>query len=170
MSSLLWGKQYLIIANGVWFWLFIPLSFDSRAQTTRSQNLYRSTMSANMNDPEPPNLTNPKRVRKLTKFFGEDPPLMRLFLRSLGYEVISRLPKTSFWILGAFILGNLTLIYIEICESLWSWTSWNDWIAVFERGAFAENGCSVRTSTSYSAGGSNLIMQRYYFMHRLKIH
>lgn len=53
-------------------------------------------MSANMNDPEPPNLTNPKRVRKLTKFFGEDPPLMRLFLRSLGYEVISRLPKTSF--------------------------------------------------------------------------
>lgn len=37
--------------------------------------------------PEPPNLTNPKRVKKLTKFFGEDPPLMRLFLRKLGYEV-----------------------------------------------------------------------------------
>lgn len=34
-----------------------------------------------------PNLTNPKRVKKLTKFFGEDPPLMRLFLRKLGYEV-----------------------------------------------------------------------------------
>ena len=33
------------------------------------------------------NLTNPKRVKKLTKFFGEDPPLMRLFLKKLGYEV-----------------------------------------------------------------------------------
>lgn len=36
-----------------------------------------------------PNLTNPKRVKKLTKFFGEDPPLMRLFLKKLGYEVRS---------------------------------------------------------------------------------
>ncbi|GAB0087674.1 1-phosphatidylinositol 3-phosphate 5-kinase-like isoform X1 [Sergentomyia squamirostris] len=35
---------------------------------------------------ESPNLTNPKRVKKLTKFFGEDPPLMRLFLKKLGYE------------------------------------------------------------------------------------
>lgn len=39
-----------------------------------------------------PNLTNPKRVKKLTKFFGEDPPLMRLFLKKLGYEVK---PKTQ---------------------------------------------------------------------------
>lgn len=39
------------------------------------------------NEPEPPNLTNPRRVKKLTKFFGEDPPLMRLFLKNLGYEV-----------------------------------------------------------------------------------
>lgn len=38
--------------------------------------------------PEAPNLTNPKRVKKLTKFFGDDPPLLRLFLRKLGYEVI----------------------------------------------------------------------------------
>lgn len=54
----------------------------------RTQNLQRSTISANnTTEPEPPNLTNPKRVKKLTKFFGEDPPLMRLFLRSLGYEV-----------------------------------------------------------------------------------
>lgn len=37
--------------------------------------------------PEPPNLTNPRRVKKLTKFFGDDPPLLRLFLRKLGYEV-----------------------------------------------------------------------------------
>lgn len=61
----------------------------------RTQNLHRSTASTNNNnnnntvEPEPPNLTNPKRVKKLTKFFGEDPPLMRLFLRTLGYEVSS---------------------------------------------------------------------------------
>lgn len=30
---------------------------------------------------------DPKKVKKLTKFFGEDPPLLRLFLRRLGYEV-----------------------------------------------------------------------------------
>lgn len=42
----------------------------------------------NLNDAtDGPNLTNPKRVKKLTKFFGEDPPLMRLFLKKLGYEV-----------------------------------------------------------------------------------
>lgn len=63
----------------------------SRTQAMRTQNLHRSTASTNNNnntvEPEPPNLTNPKRVKKLTKFFGESPPLMRLFLRTLGYEV-----------------------------------------------------------------------------------
>lgn len=38
-------------------------------------------------DPELPMLSNPIRVRKLTKFFGAEPPLIRLFLRELGYEV-----------------------------------------------------------------------------------
>jgi hypothetical protein len=37
--------------------------------------------------PEGPNLTNPKRVKKLQNFFGDDPPLLRLFLKKLGYEV-----------------------------------------------------------------------------------
>ena len=32
-------------------------------------------------------LTNPTRVKKLTKFFGDEPPLLRLFLKKLGYEV-----------------------------------------------------------------------------------
>lgn len=63
----------------------------SRTQAMRTQNLHRSTASTNNNnntvEPEPPNLTNPKRVKKLTKFFGESPPLMQLFLRTLGYEV-----------------------------------------------------------------------------------
>ncbi|CAG9864383.1 unnamed protein product [Phyllotreta striolata] len=35
---------------------------------------------------ELPVLANPSRVRKLTKFFGDEPPLLRLFLRKLGYE------------------------------------------------------------------------------------
>ncbi|KAH3846964.1 hypothetical protein DPMN_089273 [Dreissena polymorpha] len=33
-----------------------------------------------------PGLTNPKRVNKLTKFFGSEPPLLELFLQKLGYE------------------------------------------------------------------------------------
>lgn len=31
--------------------------------------------------------SNPERVKKLTKFFGDEPPLLRLFLKKLGYEV-----------------------------------------------------------------------------------
>lgn len=49
---------------------------------------YPNKSNDHMNDTaDGPNLTNPKRVKKLTKFFGEDPPLMRLFLKKLGYEV-----------------------------------------------------------------------------------
>lgn len=33
-------------------------------------------------------LANPSRVKKLTKFFGDEPPLLRMFLKKLGYEVI----------------------------------------------------------------------------------
>ncbi|XP_041351726.1 uncharacterized protein LOC121370508 isoform X2 [Gigantopelta aegis] len=33
-----------------------------------------------------PSLTNPKRVNKLTKFFGQEPPLLQLYLKKLGYE------------------------------------------------------------------------------------
>jgi hypothetical protein len=61
---------------------FISTSFF-RMQSNRSQSMFID----NGMQPEAPNLTNPKRVRKLTKFFGEDPPLMRLFLKKLGYEV-----------------------------------------------------------------------------------
>lgn len=48
----------------------------------RSQSASRQT-NANT---ELPNLANPTRVKKLTKFFGDEPPLLRLFLRKLGYE------------------------------------------------------------------------------------
>lgn len=62
--------------------------FLFRVSRGRAQNHYRSPTIANSTiEPEPTNLTNPRRVKKLTKFFGEDPPLMRLFLKNLGYEV-----------------------------------------------------------------------------------
>jgi len=53
------------------------------------QSQFHSKSADNLNNDvvDGPNLTNPKRVKKLTKFFGEDPPLMRLFLKKLGYEV-----------------------------------------------------------------------------------
>ncbi|RUS77383.1 hypothetical protein EGW08_014863, partial [Elysia chlorotica] len=37
-----------------------------------------------------PSLTNPRRVNKLTKFFGQEPPLLEIFLRRLGYEKYAR--------------------------------------------------------------------------------
>lgn len=30
---------------------------------------------------------DPDRMKKLTKFFGDEPPLLGLFLKKLGYEV-----------------------------------------------------------------------------------
>jgi hypothetical protein len=54
----------------------------------QQSQFHNKTTGDNGNDTvDGPNLTNPKRVKKLTKFFGEDPPLMRLFLKKLGYEV-----------------------------------------------------------------------------------
>lgn len=50
-------------------------------------NFHNKSMDNGADTADGPNLTNPKRVKKLTKFFGEDPPLMRLFLKKLGYEV-----------------------------------------------------------------------------------
>lgn len=63
--------------------------FDFRIESHRSQaaRSQHSIYKSYKNEPDSPNLTNPKRVKKLTKFFGEDPPLMRLFLKKLGYEV-----------------------------------------------------------------------------------
>nr|CAD7202944.1 unnamed protein product [Timema douglasi] len=40
-------------------------------------------------------LTNPTRVKKLTKFFGDEPPLLRLFLKKLGYEKYAGLFETE---------------------------------------------------------------------------
>lgn len=53
----------------------------------RSQSASRAVSSSK----DLPNLANPSRVKKLTKFFGDEPPLLRLFLRKLGYEVSLKL-------------------------------------------------------------------------------
>lgn len=37
-----------------------------------------------------PSLTNPRRFNKLTKFFGQEPPLLDIFLKKLGYEKYSQ--------------------------------------------------------------------------------
>lgn len=61
---------------------------DMNFRMQQSHVNYPNKSTDNLNDTaDGPNLTNPKRVKKLTKFFGEDPPLMRLFLKKLGYEV-----------------------------------------------------------------------------------
>ncbi|XP_068085699.1 hornerin [Anabrus simplex] len=61
-----------------------------RAQTmaNRSQSVPRglNTVMGGDRDANLPSLTNPTRVKKLTKFFGDEPPLLRLFLKKLGYE------------------------------------------------------------------------------------
>lgn len=60
---------------------------DLNFRMQQTQVSYPNKSTDNLNDTaDGPNLTNPKRVKKLTKFFGEDPPLMRLFLKKLGYE------------------------------------------------------------------------------------
>ncbi|XP_044727629.1 uncharacterized protein DDB_G0283357-like isoform X2 [Chrysoperla carnea] len=58
-----------------------------RTQTTlaaaRAQSIPRGL---NTTQKDMPSLANPNRVKKLTRFFGDEPPLLRLFLKSLGYE------------------------------------------------------------------------------------
>ncbi|XP_071640740.1 uncharacterized protein [Temnothorax longispinosus] len=55
-------------------------------RTQTSMAMVRSQSQPLIKDSELPALSNPSRVRKLTKFFGTEPPLIRLFLRELGYE------------------------------------------------------------------------------------
>lgn len=55
---------------------------------TNMLNVRSQSASRNINaSRDLPTLANPTRVKKLTKFFGDEPPLLRLFLRKLGYEV-----------------------------------------------------------------------------------
>lgn len=60
----------------------------SSLRTQTSMAMVRSQSQPLIKDSDLPALSNPSRVKKLTKFFGTEPPLIRLFLRELGYEVI----------------------------------------------------------------------------------
>lgn len=59
-----------------------------RTQTNMLSVRSQSASRAVPGSKDLPNLANPTRVKKLTKFFGDEPPLLRLFLKKLGYEVM----------------------------------------------------------------------------------
>uniref|UniRef100_A0A1B6D5S8 SAM domain-containing protein n=1 Tax=Clastoptera arizonana TaxID=38151 RepID=A0A1B6D5S8_9HEMI len=58
------------------------LRAQSNMAAARSQSSHRTVNKLSV---EQTNST-PDRVKKLTKFFGDEPPLLRLFLKKLGYE------------------------------------------------------------------------------------
>lgn len=82
------------------------LRAQSNMATSRSQSMPRTL---NRLGAEQSN-SNPERVKKLTKFFGDEPPLLRLFLRKLGYEVRFLHITLPFSALG---LGCLVFFYFK---------------------------------------------------------
>ncbi|CAG4953431.1 unnamed protein product [Colias eurytheme] len=60
-----------------------------RAEIAALRHMYKSQQyirSGHSRHLDPYSFSNPDRVKRLTKFFGDEPPLMRLFLKKLGYE------------------------------------------------------------------------------------
>ncbi|XP_063538465.1 uncharacterized protein LOC134747762 isoform X1 [Cydia strobilella] len=60
-----------------------------RAEITALRHMYKSQQylrTGQLPLSDPFSFSNPDRVKRLTKFFGDEPPLMRLFLKKLGYE------------------------------------------------------------------------------------
>ncbi|XP_013135383.1 PREDICTED: uncharacterized protein LOC106100865 [Papilio polytes] len=60
-----------------------------RAEIAALRHMYKSQQfirSGHQRHLDPYSFSNPDRVKRLTKFFGDEPPLMRLFLKKLGYE------------------------------------------------------------------------------------
>lgn len=92
--------------------------YSIRSQSMRQHHFNNNATHGN--DLEPPNLTNPRRVKKLTKFFGEDPPLMRLFLKNLGYEVCLISIKISIKITSINIRNRNTPISSKRSVLAWS--------------------------------------------------
>lgn len=76
-------------------------------RTQTSMAMVRSQSQPLIKDSELPALSNPSRVKKLTKFFGTEPPLIRLFLRELGYEVCN-----------SNYLQSKSLIYLFVRENI----------------------------------------------------
>lgn len=60
-----------------------------RAEIAALRHMYKSQAylrHGHQSHNDPYSFSNPDRVKRLTKFFGDEPPLMRLFLKKLGYE------------------------------------------------------------------------------------
>ncbi|XP_041981352.1 uncharacterized protein LOC121734801 isoform X2 [Aricia agestis] len=59
-----------------------------RAEIAALRHMYKSQqyIRSGHRHTDPFSFSNPDRVKRLTKFFGDEPPLMRLFLKKLGYE------------------------------------------------------------------------------------
>ncbi|CAG9788423.1 unnamed protein product [Diatraea saccharalis] len=59
-----------------------------RAEIAALRHMYKSQqyIRSGQRPSDPYSFSNPDRVKRLTKFFGDEPPLMRLFLKKLGYE------------------------------------------------------------------------------------
>ncbi|XP_060804132.1 uncharacterized protein LOC106139753 [Amyelois transitella] len=59
-----------------------------RAEILALRHMYKSQqyLRSGPRHSDPFSFSNPDRVKRLTKFFGDEPPLMRLFLKKLGYE------------------------------------------------------------------------------------
>lgn len=106
-------------------------------------------------------LTDPKKVKKLTKFFGEDPPLLRLFLRKLGYEV----QLTFFLIFKLLLLNNF---FTEICSIIWKRKGWNGGATIFYWRKIAKIRSSPRTKAKNSPRSPVIGVQRDNFMYYLK--
>ncbi|CAH1174204.1 unnamed protein product [Phaedon cochleariae] len=62
---------------------------------TNMLNVRAQSTARPISSRELPVLANPTRVKKLTKFFGDEPPLLRLFLRKLGYEKYATIFETE---------------------------------------------------------------------------
>ena len=65
------------------------------AARSQSQSVPRGLNQLQDRLRDPAAITNPSRVKKLTKFFGDEPPLLRIFLKKLGYEVRSSSSSSS---------------------------------------------------------------------------
>lgn len=65
-----------------------------------------------------PGLSNPGRVKKLTQFFGDEPPLVRIFLRKLGYEVRFSILYYSYKRI-MFLVHTLITEIVQLLNSSW---------------------------------------------------
>lgn len=86
-------------------------------RTQTSMAMVRSQSQPLIKDSELPALSNPSRVKKLTKFFGTEPPLIRLFLRELGYEVSGAINSYAALACTRFCKSAPMVFVCKICSN-----------------------------------------------------